>query len=224
VKVSIQQRIRNIFFVKLRELACEWNLSILRRVFRLAQERRFTSNLGLLHDTLEGTDFSWRYWIWGGLLLGWAREKRILPHDHPDADFAYFHEDREHFLAVVERIIQAGFIPLFKFKNNDGLVTQHSFAKDGVKFEFFEMYRQENGIRYWLYSASEAVEIMCEVPPHGLEKICFLGKTWLKPDDHEQHLRAVYGNWLEPNPDYDSARDSRSIRKVHKWLGGLEWR
>ena len=32
-----------------------------------------------LHDVLERTNLDGHYWVWAGLLLGWAREGAICP-------------------------------------------------------------------------------------------------------------------------------------------------
>src|SRR5689334_2771579 len=51
--------------------------------------RNFEDDLRLLNDVLAATEFGPRYWVWGGMLLGWAREGRLIAHDIGDADFAY---------------------------------------------------------------------------------------------------------------------------------------
>ncbi len=53
------------------------------RLFR----RHFVADLQLLNDTLAAHGLAQSYWLWGGVLLGWAREGAPLAHDR-DADFA----------------------------------------------------------------------------------------------------------------------------------------
>ena len=53
----------------------------------------FAADLRDLHDALERTDLRGHYWVWSGLLLGWAREGAVLPHDSLDADFAVTDDD-----------------------------------------------------------------------------------------------------------------------------------
>src|ERR1035437_4102694 len=43
--------------------------------------RQFAPGLRRMHDTLSSTDFSGRYWVRAGMLLGWARERDLLAHD-----------------------------------------------------------------------------------------------------------------------------------------------
>ena len=112
---------------------------------------KFKKNLKLLNDVLATTELSDKYFLWGGLLLGWAREGRILPWD-TDADFFYSSKDRDKFLISVDCLIQAGFKLKERFINNEGRITEYVFFKDDIKFEFFEFDKQEDTLRYWLYA------------------------------------------------------------------------
>jgi len=51
----------------------------------------------------------------------------------------------------------------------------------------------------------------------------FLGRTWLKPADHESHLRAVYGDWEIPHPRYFYVTDERSIVARRPWARTIGW-
>ena len=79
-------------------------------------------------------------------MLGWAREGRLLRHDCDDADFGFFREDRDKILSAIDAIIAAGFEPLNHSINNEGQISKYQFAKDGARFEFFEMFREGSSI------------------------------------------------------------------------------
>jgi hypothetical protein len=98
--------------------------------------RRFTRALRRLHRVLADTPIVGRYWMWAGLVLGWARHGAVLPHDVGDADFAFLREDHDRFRDSVPALIAAGFRPLFRFRNGEGRVTQHTFFRTGSNFEF----------------------------------------------------------------------------------------
>src|SRR5688500_4973529 len=59
--------------------------------------RLLRRNLRRLHDALEQTPLAGRYWLFGGMLLGWAREGRLLRHDYRDVDFGYEAADDDRF-------------------------------------------------------------------------------------------------------------------------------
>ncbi|OAD22849.1 LicD-like protein [Candidatus Thiomargarita nelsonii] len=182
---------------------------------------RFRQNLRLLNDVLATTELSGNYWLWGGVLLGWAREGRILPWD-TDADFFYFSEDRNKFMGAIESLIQAGFKLEWRFVNNEGKITEYVFVKDHRKFEFFEVNKQEDTLHYFLYAPHipNRLEMIGVVPWDGeVATMEFIGRTWLKPADHETFLTAIYGDWRTPNPDYDYVEDEKSIIAKHEWRG-----
>ncbi len=56
-----------------------------------------------------------------------------------------------------------------------------------------------------------------------LSTMRLLDRTWLKPEDHEAHLEAVYGNWRTPQPGYWYVRDEKSIVSRDVWTGRLLW-
>ncbi len=183
------------------------------REFRL--KKKFEENLALLNKVLAKTTLADRYWIWGGVLLGWAREGRILPHDYLDADLAYFREDRNKFLGAIDALIEAGFQPHCQWVNDNGCVTEHVFIKDGASFDFFELYKEGDHATYWLYAPLEIknawIELIGVVPVHEFSHMQFLKRTWRKPADHETFLTAVYGDWRTPNPYFNFVRDEKSI-------------
>jgi len=111
----------------------------------------------------------------------------VLSHDCEDADFAFFEEDRGRFLEAVPDLVRAGFEPLYRFVANDGEPVEHSFARDGAKFEFFEHQRLGATIRCRFFGTASTergaarTEYLSEVPAFGLGPMDFLGCRWLKP-------------------------------------------
>lgn len=205
------------------------NTARLARVATLERKRQFTNNLQLLNDVLAATPLETRYWMMGGLLLGWAREGDILAHDCSDADFGLFREDHEHFMAAVEPLLRAGFHPFKRYTNNAGMITEYSFMKDNARFDFFLHERTETRIRSWYYGKFAAarslgwLEVVSQVPAFSSAPFEFLGRTWYKPADHDRFLSAVYGNWREPAPEFVSLRDDPSIVKKVLWVGSDRW-
>jgi len=60
------------------------------------------------------------------------------------------------------------------------------------------------------HAGEPGLELLNEVPMHGLEELELYGRRFLKPDDHETYLEALYGDWRVPDPDYCPWEDSRA--------------
>jgi hypothetical protein len=175
-----------------------------RHVWRVRKRKRrdtLERNLVLLHDALADSRLAGRYWVWGGVLLGWAREGRLLPND-TDVDLAVSRSDLPHFRESVDLLEGAGFRLNRAFVNNDGEITQYIFLRNYMKFEFFVMDHHEDGAGYWLYYPPQKLEMRGRIPPVTLSTMRLLDRTWLKPADHEGHLTSVYGDWRTPQADY----------------------
>jgi hypothetical protein len=112
--------------------------------------------------------------------------------------------------------------------SNTGDPVEYTFTKDGAKFEFFE--HEDAGAtvrcRYFggTWGSVDWVERVSAVPAFRLTPMSFLGRTWLKPDDHDRFLTAVYGPWRVPDPDFWVAGPGdRSVVEVRRWTGTNEW-
>lgn len=211
------------------------------RIFRMARrvpgipafERRLrmyllTHDLRCLNEVLARTPLAGRYRVFGGVLLGWAREGGLLRHDLNDVDFAYDEADHERFLAAVPAIERAGFRRRYRYRSNDGQFTEHCFVRHGAKFEFFRFERVDNRYRYHLYAIDPAdprrhVEMLCEIAAQPVEPFEFLGRTWSKPLDHEAELESIYGDWRTPDPTW-TMHDERSLVARREWdVTSSEW-
>jgi hypothetical protein len=195
---------------------------LLARADKRVRARVFERDLRRLHDILEDSGLAGRYWLWSGLLLGWAREGRILPHDVRDADIAYSAADDERFAAAVPALVAGGFRPWFSFRGNDGEIPVRMFVRHGAFFEFYRMTDQESGRgpvrRYHLFGHGEdgPVEVAAELPRQELVPFEFLGRTWRKPADHEAELEAQYGDWRTPDTSW-SYLDEHTIVSRARW-------
>jgi hypothetical protein len=190
--------------------------------------RRFAADLRRLHDALEGTGLAGRYWVWGGLLLGWARDGAIMPHDCLDADFAVEDGDFHLLAAAVPALAGAGFRSDRCFVSNAGVVTELTFTRRGARFEFFRMFPEGARLRYFMYSIRwrGIAEVEAAVPNQAKVPFSFVGRTWRKPEDHARELRAVYGPWEIPDPSWsyldqaDIIARRSSCHKHFDWPGG----
>jgi phosphorylcholine metabolism protein LicD len=202
------------------------------RDFVAGKERieSLTRNLALFFDALERGGIAQRYWVIGGLLLGWAREGGVMPHDADDADFGILESDRAALLAAVPELVKAGFEPRSRYTRNGGDVAQYRFEKDGAKFEFFMHVPVGDRLRTWFFGEAQngsgprqPRQYVSEVPADELAPMPFLGREWRKPADHERYLTAVYGDWRTPRPEHNYRTDDRSVVAVEPWFGRQEW-
>lgn len=181
----------------------------------------FVEGLRLLNDTLASAGFADRYWIWAGLLIGYAREGWPLAHDAADADFCIRREHYPAFEAAALALLAAGFSPKYRFFNNAGRVTEISFERAGAKFEFFVLDEIPGGeLEYYDLSdgqsGGEPTEARARIAAQPLESIHFVGRTWLKHADHDAELTAMYGSWRTPDEDW-WFMDDRAIVERTAW-------
>lgn len=186
--------------------------------------RTFEPDLQLIHDVLERTELAGRYWVWAGLLLGWAREGAPLRHDR-DADFAIRPEDVERLLAAVPALRRAGFLPLMRFRSNDGRVTELTLRRHGAKFEFFVFFPEGDRLRYYTYGGPRhrPVQIGALVDAQPLAPFEFVGRTWLAPADYEAELAAMYGDWRTPKRDWDYLTEDLAAVDRVPWRPTSTW-
>ena len=183
---------------------------------------RVVEGMQRLNDVLLETRLADKVWINGGVLLGYVRHGQPLAHD-TDVDFSYWDHDAECVDAAMPHLLGAGFRRHARWTNNEGRVTEWSISYRGIRFEFFEMHRCGGKMRWYCYGGKPCQELLNEVPLHGLEAIEMAGCRWLKPDDHETYLSALYGDWRTPNPAYCYVSDSRAIIRREIWKGGRTW-
>jgi len=195
-----------------------------RRVGRmlLSDEERTRRALLKLYDTLAQTAFHNKYWLCGGLLIGYLRDGRSATSDL-DVDFNFWDTDRAHLVDGITALIGSGFRKLHRWVNNTGQVTEWCLEYGGVKFDFFENHRHEDRIRWYSYIVNPRRQMLNEVPFHGLAPFQLLDRRWLKPDDHDTFLSSIYGDWRMPCSDYCFWIDSKAIVSRIPWRGDSTW-
>jgi hypothetical protein len=194
---------------------------------RAARRAAFARRLRRLHDVLAPTTFAHRYWVWSGLLLGWAREGRPLDHDLWDVDFAFLAEDLDHFLAAEPALAAGGFTPRARFCADDGTPWEYRLQRGPTQFEFWVMEpdpaRVTMRYRSFVYApTNDPLEMLvCELPYQAREQFPFLGRTWRKVADHEAELTAIYGDWRTPDPSW-TFLDSADVVDRQPWSRGRD--
>ena len=183
--------------------------------------RVFVRDLQLLNDVLTRTPCADRYWVWSGLLLGWAREGRVLPHDRWDADFGYAEEDEELMLVGIETLIEAGFRRGFCHRDNAGAAAEYTLIRHGARFDFFRMSPVASEWEYHVYGSEQwvPVQVTARLPRQPFVPFHFLERSWKKSADHDLELTALYGDWRTPDTKW-SYLDSGGITKREEWTGG----
>jgi len=203
--------------------AIEFRTRRVRRAWFGAGLRRavFVRDLQRLHDVLATTALGGRYVMCGGLLLGWARDARVLADDLYDADFTFFAEYAPAFETAAQALARAGFEPDVRFVNNDGQPVLYRFRRHGAKFEFYALWRIADRVRYFMYDGAD--ELVCERADDELEPFLFLNRSWLKPADHESALTANYGDWRSPRRDWHHGDAGTVIRRHPAKFAREKW-
>lgn len=166
-------------------------------------QRRLTERaLRRLHRSLRGTPIDGRYWIWGGALIGWAREGRLLDSDLHDVDFAYLDEDHERFLDSIPALVGAGFQPARRFVDQRGRFVEHVLVRRRVRFEFFRLDAVGDRWRYVICMPGGETAATAEIPAQDRVPFRLVRRTWSKVADHDAELSAIYGDWRTPCPDW----------------------
>lgn len=180
---------------------------------------RFGPDLQQINDVLSRSELEGRYWVWGGVLLGVAREGAPLAHDR-DVDFAILREDFSRLVKVIPALRAAGFRPLGQYRNNDGEVTELTFRKHGGRFEFFLFDPVGDMLRYFVFGqyAGKNLQVELAIPNQKLESFEMLGKTWFRHADFEHELECIYGNWRTRNRSWNYLIDDHSIVETKLWI------
>jgi hypothetical protein len=191
-------RLRHLLETRLAELLSRF------RVLRPWLVRRFVADLQLLNDALRDTELNGHYWVWSGLLLGWAREGAVLQHDCLDADFGVDDADFGLLVDAIPALLRAGFRCDRRFVNDAGQTTELTLLRHGARFEFFRMFPADGQLRYYMYNITlkEITQVEATLPGQEPVPFSFLDRTWSKHRDHELELRAIYGSWQVPDPSW----------------------
>ncbi len=166
--------------------------------------RLFEADLRRLNDTLASSPLGGKYWVWGGLLLGWAREGGVLAHDDMDADFGVLSDDWDRLEDAIPSLERAGFRGHLRFRDPSGVTTVLVMVRHGARFEFYHIRRRAQRLLFSVYGTylGEPVEVVQFVPDDTLEPFSFLGRNWLKVTHHEREFEHLYGQWRIPNKNW----------------------
>ncbi|MBM4197783.1 MAG: hypothetical protein FJ197_11965 [Gammaproteobacteria bacterium] len=179
-------------------------------------EERRRSGLVELYDLLAQTSFHDKYWVFLGLMLGCVREGGPLPRDR-DSDFAFLDRDLGDFMAAVAVLRRNGYSLRPLQVNNDGRTTKWALKRRGYKFEFFQLDQRADRYRWHTHGRNPPTELVNEVPAHGLTYFELYGRRFRIPDNAEQQLEILYGNWRQPDPDYRYWRDCQATIERNPW-------
>jgi hypothetical protein len=182
-------------------------------------EERRRRGLVHLHDLLSKTAFHDKYWVFLGLMLGCMREGGPLRWDR-DSDFAFLDRDLPEFLAALEVLRRNGYDLRPLQVNNDGRTTKWALKREGYKYEFFQLDRHDGKLRWHYHQRRPPTELTNEVPAHGLAGFELYGRRFMIPDNAEQQLALLYGNWRKPDPGYVYWRDCQATVERKPWTGG----
>lgn len=176
------------------------------------------ASLQLFNDILAASPLAGRYWIYSGMLLGWAREGDLIKGDYHDFDFAVQDEDWGRLQQASIELIKAGFLPRSRFPSFGLRCNVLVFQHGAIRFEIYRM--DSDGPDHWrsysyggLYGADwENVHRFRRQP---LVPIDFLDRLWLKVLDHETELTDDYGDWHTPDPDWNYMLTHTITRREH---------
>lgn len=180
--------------------------------------RRFVRDLQRLNDVLATTELADRYWVWAGMLLGWAREGHLLAHDR-DADFAMLPEDLPRLRRAVPALRSAGFQPLGEFRSNSGHVVMLTFRCHFTQFEFYVFEQVDEEYKYFVFdgNSNPPLEVEARIPVDTTVAFDFLERTWLRHENYERELEAMYGDWRTPKKDWNYLNDDEAAVAKRVW-------
>ncbi|NNN00658.1 MAG: hypothetical protein HKL86_02350 [Acidimicrobiaceae bacterium] len=191
--------------------------SLLRASKRILR-RRFIKDLARLHDVLESTELAGRYWVFSGMLLGWAREGRLLPND-VDADFGVLPQDVAALMGAVPRLVRAGFRPYQQCRTNDGRLVEFMFRRKRAIYDFSVFFPEADGLHYFVFGwpPDQLYEVEKVLPAQPLVPFEFLERSWLRHEDYERELELNYGDWRTPQAGWNYLRDGPNAIRLERW-------
>jgi hypothetical protein len=179
-------------------------------------EEAFRAVVSALNDTpLKG-----RYWLCGGGVLGYARCGGFISHDN-DIDFHVWTEDETLLGKAMRDLGDRGFEHVITCISNEGRTIVYKFRYKETFIDFFPCWR-ENGFIYWMSSigshrSQPARQFLHRCPDQRMKEYEFFGVPVFMPEDLEQYLTSMYGDWRTPMTDYCFWIDSKAIVSRDPW-------
>lgn len=163
------------------------------------------------------------YWLEGGTQIGIVREQRLLPWDN-DMDISMYDTHKRKLWVLIPLLILRGYrltlqnhqtdIGPFK-KGEPKIIKIRNFTrrlkKGKVTLDVF-IKRKVNDDCFWVVGIDKRV--LKSTPAHfteSLRTIEFKGKNYLIPDNYDAYLTFRYGNWREPQKEWDFRVDDKAI-------------
>jgi hypothetical protein len=166
--------------------------------------------------TVDGLIGHWH--LYGGALLGWARQGRMLDHDLHDIDIAVDEEALPELLDVIDSLCLDGFDVDRVFVSNDGSVREVALRYGEVRVDLF-VFRSVQGFwdnRGYGDRHGRPSELVSMLPRQPLETVRLNGLMWPKVERHEVELETIYGDWQTPDPTWKFG-DDRSVVRTELW-------
>lgn len=171
------------------------------------------------------------YWLEFGTLIGAIRENGFIKHDD-DIDVGMFLKDRP--ADFKEQMKKYGFKRhrYIQIDNGeDGF--EETYAYQGIHIDIFYFNQSEKANEIYCYDfvkdpSRPSREFMDEVggfwsrkitlPFTGLTDRDFLGIKVKVPTNYDEHLKANYGNYMEPDPTWNTSK-SRATKLMKDKIG-----
>jgi hypothetical protein len=106
--------------------------------------------------------------------------------------------DLAHFLAAIRMLREEGYNLRPPQVNNDGRTTMWTLKYEAVRYDFFLFDSNGANIRWYFHQRKPPLEMINEVPAHGLAEFELYGKRWQVPEQAEDVLTGIYGDWRKP--------------------------
>jgi hypothetical protein len=159
--------------------------------------------------------------VYGGALIGWAREGQLLGHDLKDIDLAIDENNLPEMVEIIDALVGEGFTIPHVFVSNDGSVREVALERQEVRIDLF-VFRDVFGFwdnRGYGTVHGHSSELISYLPRQPLETIELSGLPWPKVCDHDCELTAIYGDWRTPDPTWLFG-DDHSLVAVSDWKMG----
>ncbi len=172
-----------------------------------------------------------KYWLEFGTLIGAIREKGFIKHDD-DIDVGMFLKERPNNMVALMK--QYGFTRSRHIMIDDGKDGfEETYMCQNVSIDIFYFNPVEGKDEVYCYDfitdpSRPAREFMEEtggfwarritLPFNGLADYDFLGMKMPVPSNYDEHLRANYGNYMEPDPTWNISK-SRATRLMKDKIG-----
>jgi phosphorylcholine metabolism protein LicD len=178
----------------------------------------------MLHDVTRIFDLvSAPYWLEGGTQIGIVREQRLLPWDN-DMDISMYDTTKSKLWLIIPLLLVRGYrltlqnhqADMGPFKRGELKIIKirnftRGLKKGKVTLDVF-IKRKLGDDCFWVVGIEKRV--LKSTPSQfteSLSSIQFKGKGYLIPTDFDGYLTFRYGNWKEPQKEWDFRVDDQAI-------------